>query len=293
MLESAARSDATVLLHGETGTGKDLAASAVHDESERRDGPFVVVDCGAIAPALVDSELFGHERGAFTGADRLRIGAFESAGGGTLFLDEIGDLDLALQPKLLRALEQREIVRVGAVEPRAVDVRIIAATNRDLRAEVNAGRFRSDLYYRLSVIEIVMPPLRERADDVPVIVDELLAANGTAESAAAAALRRPEALARLCGYTWPGNVRELRNYVERCCAIDGEAELSAAGQPAAPAIDVRQPLRLVRERSVRAVERAYLEALLAAHGGNVSAAARAAGVARVHMHRLLSRYGIR
>ncbi len=293
-LERAAASDVTVLLQGETGSGKDAAAESIHQESDRRDGPFVVVDCGALPPSLIESELFGHERGAFTGAVSDRVGALEAADKGTLFLDEIGELPLDLQPKLLRAIERREVRRVGSsAEPTQVDVRIIAATNRNLRAAVNDGLFRADLYYRLAVIDVTMPPLRERPDDIPLIIDHVLHQLDVAD-AAAAGLRSPELAAKLAMHPWPGNVRELRNYVERCIAFDAELPVTPAqGSDGMTLVDPRLPLRTVRERWTRFMERKYLEQLLALHHDNVAAAARAAGVDRVHLHRLLARVGLR
>ncbi|HEU4613454.1 MAG TPA: sigma 54-interacting transcriptional regulator [Kofleriaceae bacterium] len=291
LLEAAAASASTVLLQGESGTGKDLAAESIHLESTRRDGPFVVVDCGAIPGQLLEAELFGHEAGAFTGAGAGRAGAFEAAAGGTLLLDEIGELALDLQPKLLRAIDRREIQRLGSTQRIPVDVRVIAATNRDLKAEVNARRFRSDLYFRLAVLVVTMPPLRARTTDIPMLVETILDTLGDRDSAMARALAGGELLPELLRHGWPGNVRELRNYVESCLARQ-ESPLSAV--PAAePTIDIHRPLREVRDQWVRHVERRYLEELLAAHGGNVSAAARAAGVDRVHLHRLLTKVGLR
>jgi transcriptional regulator with PAS, ATPase and Fis domain len=219
LLERAAQSNVTVLLEGETGTGKGVAAEAVHRHSARKDGPFLVVDCGAIPANLLESELFGHEKGSFTGADRKRIGAFEEASGGTIFLDEIGELTADLQPKLLRVLESREFRRVGGNAHRVTDVRVIAATNRDLRAEVNAGRFRSDLYFRLAVLKVTIPPLRERPEDIPIIVEHILRALH-ADATATARLRTPQFFAALQHSAWPGNVRELRNYLERCLVFE-------------------------------------------------------------------------
>jgi len=289
-LEAAAASSATtVLLQGESGTGKDLAAESIHHESGRRDGPFVVVDCGAIPAQLLEAELFGYERGAFTGADATRIGAFESANGGTLMLDEIGELALDLQPKLLRVIDRREIQRLGSTQRMPVDVRVVAATNRNLKTEVNARRFRSDLYYRIAVLVVTMPPLRERASDIPMIVDALLGDLGARDTAIGQALTTT-LLPELLRHTWPGNIRELRNYVETC-VVRGEPAPTATADPLA--IDVGLPLRVVREQWSRALERRYLEQLLVVHGGNVSAAARAAGVDRVHLHRLLTRNGLR
>jgi two-component system response regulator GlrR len=290
-LEAAVASTSTVLLQGESGTGKDLAAEALHTESTRRDGPFVVVDCGAIPANLLEVELFGHEVGAFTGATVRRIGAFEAASGGTLLLDEIGELALDLQPKLLRALDRHEVQRIGSTERIATDVRIIAATNRNLREEVNARRFRSDLFYRLAVVQITLPPLRERTTDIPLLVDGLLGDLGARDLPAAAPLRSGELVPELLRHAWPGNVRELRNYVEAALVRQEYALDPASGGE--PVIDVDLPLRAVRETWLRHVERRYLERLLVVHGNNVSAAARAAGIDRVHFHRLLSRAGLR
>ena len=290
-LESAAASDATVLLSGETGSGKDVAAEGIHRESARAGGPFAVVDCGAVPSHLLEDELFGHERGAYTGATGARAGAFESAAGGTLFLDEIGELPLALQPVLLRAVESRKVRRIGGGQTIPVDVRIIAASNRDLKAEVNAHRFRADLYFRLAVLEIAVPPLRDRVEDLPLLVDELIQARGLAAAPGARALLAPAAMAELRAHAWPGNVRELANYLARCAALDSREPLERGAAP--PALDTRLPIRDARECWVRWFERQYLERLLAEHGGNVTAAARTAGVDRIHLHRLLARAGLR
>jgi len=295
LLEKVAASDATVLLLGETGTGKDVAAVAIHEASARRAGPFIAVNCGAIPPGLLESELFGHERGAFTGAERQRIGAFEAASGGTLFLDEIGDLSLDVQPTLLRALESGVIHRVGRTAEVAVDVRIIAATNRDLRNEVNAGRFRSDLLYRLAVFEIALPPLRERMEDLRVLVEHLLGTLAPGDDDVALQSRVGKLVAEAEHHGWPGNIRELKNYLARCVALDTEVALfSAESLPSTPPpIDVARPLREVRERWQRFLERNYLEAMLERHDRNVSAAARAAGVDRAQFYRLMWRNGLR
>jgi transcriptional regulator with GAF, ATPase, and Fis domain len=293
-LERVAKADSTVLLEGETGTGKEAAAESIHRESRRRDAPFVVVDCAAIPSTLLESELFGHERGAFTGATSSRAGVFEMASTGTLFLDEIGELSLDLQPKLLRVLEQREIKRVGGDRFVPVDVRIVAATNRSLRAEVNDKRFRSDLYYRLAIVEIRVPPLRERVDDLPLLVDSLLSSLGASEHVEAKNLRTPSFLADLARHAWPGNIRELRNYVERCIALGENAPLRSDLPESNESVpDMAQPLKIARERWTRAFERKYVEQMLARHGNNVAAAAREAGVDRMYFYRLLWRYGLR
>jgi len=290
-LARAAASDATVLLTGETGTGKEIAAEALHAASRRASKPFVIVDCAAVPPDLLESELFGHERGAFTGAVASRAGAFETADGGTVFLDEIGELAPDLQPKLLRALERREIKRVGRDTWRPVDVRIIVATNRDLRAEVNANRFRADLYYRLAVVEVRLPSLRERREDLPELVDAMLDRMGMASCKEAALLRTAGARAELATHAWPGNVRELRNYVERCLALAERPQL--APEHAAPDAGPVDDLRAARRQWTAEHEKQFLEALLARHAGNVSAAARASGFDRKHLYRLLWRHGLR
>jgi DNA-binding NtrC family response regulator len=301
-LQKAAASDATVLLEGETGTGKEGSAEAIHRASHRRDGPFVVVDCGAIPSQLLESELFGSERGAYTGAVTSRTGAFEAASGGTIFLDEIGELHIDLQPKILRALERRHVKRVGANEYRPADVRVIAATNRALRAEVEAKRFRSDLYYRLAVVRIKLPPLRERSADIPLLVEHVLSSLGVADLPESDALRSEPFLEKLLRYPWPGNIRQLRNYIERCVAL-GEANLppgldttpppppDASSPPAE--ISVAEPLRVARQRWTNTFERAYLESVLAHHHNNVAAAARTAGVDRIYFYRLLWKHGLR
>jgi two-component system, NtrC family, response regulator GlrR len=294
-LERAAASDATVLLEGETGTGKEAAAESIHRESQRKNGPFIVVDCGAIPPDLLESEIFGHEKGAFTGAVASREGAFEAADQGTIFLDEIGELTSDLQPKLLRVLEKREVKPVGTNKVIPVDVRVIAATNRNLKAEVNARRFRSDLYYRLGVLEIRLPPLRERNDDLPELIEHILASLGAEKKREADLLRSRDFLVELSRHAWPGNVRELRNYIERCLALREQTPLSPPPQDddGSSLLDLDKPLKVAREEWTRAFERRYLEALLRAHSGNVAAAARGAGVDRIHLYRLLWRHGLK
>lgn len=298
VLGRAAQSEATVLLSGESGTGKEGAAQAIHDASPRRDGPFLIVDCGAIPADLLESELFGHEKGAFTGATSGGRGAFEAAEGGTIFLDEIGELALELQPKLLRALEQREVKRVGSNTYRAVDVRVIAATNKNLQAEVNARRFRSDLYFRLAVFDVRLPALRERPEDIPVLVESVLEGLGKSDQPEAAGLRTKQTRDELRARPWPGNVRELRNYVERFLALGGmpDAQAIPLDEPPRDLSDLdltHEDLKTARERWVRTFEREYLVRLLEANDGNASAAARSAGVDRKYLYRLLWRHGLR
>jgi DNA-binding NtrC family response regulator len=281
LLETVAGEDATVLLLGETGTGKDVAAEAIHRASRRADGPFVVVDCGALPPGLIESELFGHERGAFTGADRQRIGAFEEAHQGTLFLDEIGELPKEQQAKLLRALERREVRRVGGDAVRKVDVRIIAATNRDLRVEVNRGAFREDLFYRLAVLSVRVPSLRERQDDIPLLAEHFRRQlTGDPDG------RLPqELIAAFLAHSWPGNIRELRNRVELAVHLpETPVDLER------PALE---PFRQAKERAIGEFERAYLTGLLLQAQGNTSEAARLSGIDRVHLTRLIRKHELK
>lgn len=296
VLERCAESDSTVLLEGETGTGKEAIAESLHEASKRAEGPFVVVDCSAIPHELVESHLFGHERGAFTGAVATRVGAFEEANGGTLFLDEIGELPSDLQPKLLRALEQRSIRRVGGAKRIDVDVRVVAATNRRLHEEVNAGHFRADLFYRLAVVRVAVPALRERIDDLPVLVPALLERLG-ADEAAQQNMLKPAFLARLAASPWPGNVRELRNRLERFLVL-GEDDAPDGAPPSSddhtdPTIDPREAYQHARERALASFERRYLSAVLSLHEGNVAKAAREIGLDRTYLHRLLRKHGLR
>ncbi len=300
LLTRAARSETTILLEGETGVGKDVFARAIHEASARRAGPFVVLDCGAVAPNLVSSELFGHKKGAFTGADADREGVFEAARGGTLFLDEIGELPLELQPTLLRVLENRQVRRVGDTKTRDVDVRIVAATNRSLAAEAAKGKFREDLYYRLAIVRVGIPPLRERRDDIPELVAKFLVDGGRKATALSAA-----DIAALVAHDWPGNVRELKNVVARACALSGERlvldlagaapRATAASTAPAPAFAVDDlfdvPLKEARAALNARFEEAYAQRVVARHDGNVTRAAEAAGVARNYLHRLLKKHG--
>jgi DNA-binding NtrC family response regulator len=306
----AAPLDRPVLVVGERGTGKELIAERLHHLSSRWDGPLVAMNCAALPETLIEAELFGHEAGAFTGAAKARAGRFEEADGGTLFLDELGEMPLGLQSKLLHALEHREVKRVGSNRYLPVDVRVIAATNRNLREEVNQRRFRSDVYYRLAVLQMKLPPLRERLDDVPLLANHFLdlIEKRSRRPSDTAFLRTPEFAAELCSHRWPGNLRELRNYIERCYALreavqldpadpatgdDAGAPPAAAALIDAPLIDASLPLREARERWSNDFERRYLEQLLARHGGNVRDTARAAGVDRVYLYRLLWKYGLK
>ena len=293
-IERVAASTASVLLAGETGAGKGMVAHAIHAASARAAGPFVHVDCGAIAAGVFESELFGHERGAFTGADRARAGLLEQADRGTLFLDEIGELPATLQPKLLRALQERSVVRVGGSRPRALDLRVIAATNRDLEAMIRAGAFREDLYFRLRVVDLVVPPLRDRSDDLAAIVDALVPR--LARRTGAAITVRPDALAALRRHPWPGNIRELENTLERAVVLTGASAIGAADL----ALDARRAPRGTEPAPddpphrayLDAVERARLVAALDAAAGNRALAARNLGIPRTTLINKLRRHGI-
>ncbi|NUP12007.1 MAG: sigma 54-dependent Fis family transcriptional regulator [Polyangiaceae bacterium] len=297
-LERAAQTDETIVLMGESGTGKELLAKGIHDVSHRRGGPFVVFDCSAVAPSLVEAELFGYVRGAFTGALQPHAGVFEQANGGTLFIDELGELPSELQPKLLRALEARQVRRLGATEWQRVDVRIVAATHRDLRARVSTGQFREDLYYRLAVVEAHIPPLRDRREDIPLLVEHFLA--GMSPPRAWSDLP-PNAAELLRHHDWPGNIRELRNTVARLILFPASGAPSSAPQQRPTPFDgaaqanalLNLPLSEARAVMVDGFERAYIAAKLNEHAGNVSRAAQAMGVSRQFLHRLLDRYGIR
>jgi DNA-binding NtrC family response regulator len=311
-LEKLARSDTTVLVTGETGVGKELVAEALHETGTRAAGPFVVVDCGSIPPNLIESELFGHERGAFTGATAAYAGAFERAHQGTVFLDEIGELPLAMQPKLLRVLERKEVRRVGGTKTIEVDIRVVAATNRDLGVEVNRGRFREDLYYRLAVARVHVPPLRERKDDIPLIIEHILANTPGGEGAHITG----DTIDLMMKHDWPGNVRELRNVIERAVllaespATEGLRRAPAMPQPtrsetATPShtitpsdaqmavpVDIQTPFKIAKQNVISEFERRYISKLLEHHDGNISAAARAAGIDRMSIHKMLHRLGL-
>jgi len=299
-IERVAESRSNVLITGESGTGKELAARAVHELGPRREAPFVVVNCAAIPETLLESELFGHEKGAFTDARERRIGRFEAAHGGTLFLDEIGELPLAVQAKLLRALQDRTIDRVGSTQPIPVDVRVVAATNRDLDREVAAGRFRADLYYRIHVVPIALPPLRERREDIRLLAESFLA-RVRAEAGRGPSRIAPAALSALERHAWPGNVRELENAIERAVALaDGEvlelADLPDEIQQAARGDLLREEVRAGRldlDSAVGRFETDLIREALARTGGNQTRAAEQLGLTRRVLKLKMDRYGIR
>jgi transcriptional regulator with GAF, ATPase, and Fis domain len=305
LAQRAARGEATVLIHGETGAGKELVARAIHAASPRRSEPFVVVDCGAIAAGLVESALFGHERGAFTGAIRSAAGAFRAAHGGTIFLDELGELPLELQPKLLRVLQEREVQPLGADAPIAVDVRVVCGTNRDLAAEVDAGRFREDLWYRLRVVEIDVPPLRARRGDIAALAEHFLAQHAQAAGRPPKRLA-PDAQAALLEHDWPGNVRELEHAMEAAAVYAEGDEIHAGDLPIADALFRKRGERAIADARVCAggaprtglretleeLERDRLASTLAQEGGNRTRAARALGMSRGALLRRLKRYGL-
>ena len=293
LINRFARSDATVLIQGETGAGKEGVADAIHQCSPRAGGPFVVLDCSAIPEQLFEDQIFGHEQGAFTGAGRATVGVFEAAHGGTLFLDEIGELPLDVQSKLLRAVETRKVRRIGSTKVIASDVRIIAATNRDLATEVNRGTFRSDLFYRLSVAKLAVPALRERREDIPLLIEHFL-------RQLAATHRDPrlpeDFAARAQRHAWPGNVRELRNAVERAVLLPNHPTLGFEAPPRKPSqfgeVDIDIPFKVAKQQLVDEFDRKYLEALLEAHDNNISAAARAAGIERMSIYKMIRRLGL-
>jgi len=306
LLEQLAPSDVTILLGGETGTGKDVLARSVHDVSGRQKAPFIVVDCGAVVGSLIESELFGHERGSFTGAIAQRRGAFELAHRGTLFLDEIGELPLDLQAKLLRAIEQRAFRRVGGQQEIKVDIRLLAASKRDLKSEVERGKFREDLYFRLAVVPIEVPPLRERREDIPRLVTALLRTFGK-DSKEEPMQIDADLMRALCAHDWPGNVRELRNVLERAWHLTralGQTKLTMAGVPLAsiqpttestqisggPSFNAQLSFRENKARWEEYFERRYVRWLLEHADGNISLAARMADMDRKYLHKLIKKY---
>jgi two-component system, NtrC family, response regulator GlrR len=285
LLDRAAPTESTILLTGESGTGKEVLAEAIHRRSRRAKGPFIVFDCGAVVPGLIESELFGHEAGSFTNAVRARPGLLADASGGTLLLDEIGELPLVLQPKLLRALAKGEVRRVGASTMTQVDVRVIAATHRNLEEASAAGRFRADLYFRLAVVVAHVPPLRHRPEDIPLLAHHFIARMVSEEKARA--VLTPSVIAALLAHDWPGNVRELRNVVERLLAVGELAGTLTRGVPAEP-----ENYYVAKRNAIDRFERAFVRVSLDACGGVVTQAAKRAGISRQMFHRLMSRHGI-
>lgn len=316
ILEKIAPSGVTVVIEGETGTGKEVVARTLHEASTRAEKPFVVFDCGAVPENLIESELFGHEKGSFTGAIVSRQGLFEVAQGGTIFLDELGELSLDLQPKLLRALEQREIRRVGSNKPIKIDVRIIAATNRNLADEVKAGRFREDLFYRLTVVRLILPPLRERKEDLPHLIKHVLergAFNRDGNGHPRVKGFNRETLDAMMHYHWPGNVRELVNVIERACAysdfdfiamedlpenISGIGVVRRRPTPENPTQKDRvermadKPFKEAKEEWLSSFERDYIVNLLKRNSFNISHAAREADIDRKYFRKLMKKYGV-
>jgi DNA-binding NtrC family response regulator len=305
LVRKAARSEANILVSGESGTGKELIARAIHANSPRKGEAFVPVDCASLPEQLLESELFGHERGAFTGAVKTKPGLLEVAHQGTLFLDEIAELPMSLQVKLLRTLQEREVRRVGGTKMIDVDVRLVAATNRDLREAVSAERFREDLYYRVNVISIHLPPLRERKGDVALLAQHFFRKYSQGREEPLTGISH-EVITLLDGYTWPGNVRELQNVIERACALaegpqievrDFPEPLRGGGgsrstpPPSAPTKDL--PLKDAKAEWLQLFEREYLVELLNRHGGNVSQAAKVAQIDRKTIHRLINKYKLK
>jgi transcriptional regulator with GAF, ATPase, and Fis domain len=309
ILDKLAPSELSLVIEGETGTGKEMVAREIHDNSQRTGQPLVIFDCSAFPRNLLESELFGHEKGAFSGAIRTHRGVFERADGGTVFLDEIGEMDLPLQPKLLRALESGEFRRVGGERPIQVDVRVLAATNRDLAVMVEEGSFRQDLYYRLAKVRLTLPPLRDRREDIATLAGVFLERLLEQDRAGALVGRRlaEETMDLLRQYDWPGNVRELRNVVERAATFaereeirprDLPSELASEGgyRPRAQVLTesarLKMPFKDAKEILLASFEREYVVELLHKHGMNISAAAREAGLDRRHIYRLMRKYEI-
>jgi two-component system nitrogen regulation response regulator NtrX len=295
-VEMAAPTNGRVLIYGDNGTGKELVARTIHQVSRRRQGPFVEVNCAAIPEELIESELFGHQKGAFTGAVADKPGRFEQANGGTIFLDEIADMSLKTQAKVLRVLQEQVMERVGGTQRIRVDVRVLAATNKDLPAEIRAGRFREDLYFRLNVIPIFVPPLRDRRDDIPLLADHFMALMA-AEYGRRPKRLAPEAIGRLQHYAWPGNVRELRNVIERMMImVPGDTitaqDLAFLGhddvREPQPPLDPSIPLAEAREQ----FEREYILQALAAQNGNISRTADVLGVERSNLYKKMKAFGI-
>jgi DNA-binding NtrC family response regulator len=292
-IEAVAQNTSTILLSGESGTGKELVARTVHARGRRAEKPFIAMNCGAVSDTLLDSQLFGHRRGAFTGAVADNEGVFHAANGGTLFLDEVADIPLGLQVKFLRAIQEREVVPLGSSRPVKVDVRLIAATNRDLEAEVREGRFRADLFYRLNVVAIPLPPLRERRDDIPLLAEEYIRRYSEAFKVAPKSISAA-ALSELLGYDWPGNIRELQNVIERCFALGSGDTVDVPDLPPhirASPDESALPLAFGDDvPSLDAAERSLIVAALRKTGGNKNQAARTLGIDRQRLYRKLEKY---
>jgi two-component system, NtrC family, response regulator HydG len=296
-IAQVAPSEATVLITGESGTGKELIAGTIHYNSERKDGPFVKVNCAALTETLLESELFGHEKGSFTGAHRRKEGQFSLANGGTLLLDEVSEMPLSMQVKLLRVIQEREFTRVGGEEVIRVDVRIIAATNKDLAGEISAGRFREDLFYRLNVVTLQMPPLRERKDDIPLLAQHYLKSFAEKNRKTIKGFT-PQAMDRLLRYDWPGNVRELMNAIERTVVLSRADYVDEPDLPplilehAGTQIPGPKPQDLPADLPLEEVEKASILKTLGSAGGNKSEAARRLGITRKTLHKKLKKYGV-
>jgi transcriptional regulator with PAS, ATPase and Fis domain len=292
--ESVAVTDSTVLLQGESGTGKEVVARYIHDQSPRAGKPFLSINCGALPESLLESELFGHVKGSFTGASRDKDGLFSAAGDGTFFLDEIGETTPATQVKLLRVLQQREVIPVGATEAKPVHARVIAATNRDLEEEIKRGNFRSDLYYRLNVISIILPPLRERPNDIPLLAELFLKRTGEARGEPPRELAR-EALEAMQKYSWPGNVRELENALERAAILAKGDSIPLSALPERVVEPKSEPLvtdAVQANPTLDTIERAYIMWVLENEGGNKARTAEVLGIDSSTLYRKLSRYGL-
>jgi two-component system, NtrC family, response regulator HydG len=287
LIEMVAPTDTTVLITGESGSGKEVVARAIHDASPRRLMPFMAIHCGALTETLLESELFGHERGAFTGAQARRKGKFEAADGGTVFLDEIGDISLKTQTDLLRVLQEKEIVRIGSTTPTKVDFRCIAATNRNLEAMVKEGTFRFDLFYRLNILRIHIPPLRERREDIPLLADAFIKKHATAMNKPFARIA-PEAMSLLLNYQWPGNVRELENAIERALVISKGPEISLSDFP----MQLKTP-QAASGRRLEDVARAHIERVLEECGWNLTRAAEVLAIDRSTLYSKIKAYGLK
>ncbi|MBI3635323.1 MAG: sigma-54-dependent Fis family transcriptional regulator [Candidatus Rokubacteria bacterium] len=297
VLKSVTELDTTVLIYGETGVGKELLARSVHFSGPRRDKPFIAVNCAAIPAELFESELFGFRKGAFTSASESRKGVFQMANGGTLLLDDVGEMPLALQSKLLRAIEEKRVTPIGSDHPAEIDVRFIATTNKDLQAEVDRGAFRRDLFYRLSVVPIRVPPLRERTGDIPLLAQHFMEASARRSKKTVRTIA-PAAMQALSRYTWPGNVRELENVIERAVIVAkgdviSDVEPFLTGEAARTRADITLPFRDAKARVVEEFERAYVAGVLDAYGGKLTAAAKHADMDPKNFSEKLARYGLR